>query len=77
MVDTLAEEIVVTWQELRGEHILPRFLARRDPGRVRRNYRVLTALFAIAGPDRFDLGEMLVMSGGVHNGDTRPTVPRP
>lgn len=76
MPDTLAEEIVATWRELKGEHILPRFLARRDRGRVWRNWRVLRALYAIAGSDRFDLGEMLLMSGGVHDGDTRPTVPR-
>jgi hypothetical protein len=76
MPDTLAEEIVVTWRELRGEHLLPRFLARRDTGRVRRNFRILRALYSIGGPDRFDLGEMLLMSGGVHRGDTRPTVPR-
>lgn len=75
MPDTLAEEIVATWRKLRGEHILPRFLARRDAGRVRRNYRILAALVSIGGPDRFDLGEMLLMSGGVHRGDTRPTVP--
>lgn len=76
MPDTLAEEIVVTWKELRGEHLLPRFLARRnDAGRIRRNFRILRALYAIAGPDRFDLGEMLLMSGGVHRGDTRPTAP--
>lgn len=76
MADALAEEIVKTWRELRGEHLLPRFLARRDAGRVRRNFRVLRALYSIGGPDRFDLGEMLVMSGGVHDGDTRPSVPR-
>lgn len=76
MPDTLAEEVVVTWRELRGEHLLPRFLARRnDPGRIRRNFRILRALYEIAGPDRFGLGEMLLMSGGVHDGDTRPIVP--
>lgn len=77
MADTLAEEIVATWRELRGERVLPRFLARRDRGRVWRNYRILRALYSIGGPDRFDLGEMLVMSGGVHDGDTRPNLPGP
>ena len=67
-LDTLAREIIATWRELRGEHLLPRFLARRDSARVARNYRVLRALYSIAGPDRFDLGEQLVMSGGVHIG---------
>ena len=66
--DTLSPEIIATWRELRGEHLLPRFLARRDSLRVARNYRVLRALYSIAGPDRFDLGEQLLMSGGVHIG---------
>lgn len=77
MPDTLAEEVVATWRELRGEHLLPRFLARRyDTNRIRRNYRILAALVSIGGPDRFDLGDLLLMSGGVHRGDTQPTVPR-
>ncbi len=65
----MREEIERTWRAMRGQTHLPRFLAPRpDRATIRRGYRTLRALYAIAG-DRISEGERLVLSGGVHRGD--------
>lgn len=67
--EVLRGEIERTWKVMRGEQHLPRFLARPpDRDQVWRCVKTLRALYTIAG-DRISLGEMLVLSGGVHGGD--------